>query len=98
MNELPGISTCSSCGGHAQKTNTSQAAEGRFYVMFAVTGVRGLKSLELLAGACSVFSPEPKLTAADFGDPGTPSLGFTVQGRIAPDLLAQEIMRRRQNQ
>jgi tRNA(Phe) wybutosine-synthesizing methylase Tyw3 len=32
MNALPGIFTCSSCGGHAKRTNVSQEPRGRFYV------------------------------------------------------------------
>lgn len=57
LSHLPGIHTFSSCGGHAVKTNISQADEGHFYVCFSVDPtVVGWASLEKIVWASSELS------------------------------------------
>jgi hypothetical protein len=69
MNRLPGIMTSSSWGGHVKRTAVSQEPKGRFYVVFEVTGGRGLKSFELLLLACDYINPEPKISVLNLHRP-----------------------------
>jgi hypothetical protein len=59
MSHLPGIFTFSSCGGHAVRTNESQADEGCFYVNFSVEPTtHGWESLARIVWAASILGGE----------------------------------------
>jgi hypothetical protein len=56
LNELPGVRTFSSCGGHEGQTNAGQCRPGEFYVNFDVPYNKlGWKALEYAVKAIDIF-------------------------------------------
>lgn len=77
LNEFPGVHTYTSCGGHADPANSTQAEEGCWYVDFHVDrSDDGWASLEHLAWMAYDFMPRDggvellALAKSPWNDPG----------------------------
>lgn len=86
MNNLPGIYTFSSCGGHMHPSE-HQLREGEFYVCFDIDqdeSDMGLISLELLTAVCQ----EHEAIITSWFDAG---LHFELHGLVDPNLIANDL-------
>ena len=82
LNNLPGVSTNSSCGGHAETTNVSQCPENEWYVDFElVPHQMAWASLERIAMACGEF----------FSDDGLVELKVWHDGCVRFDLRGVDV-------
>lgn len=107
LSRLPGIHTFSSCGGHAVKTNASQADGGHFFVCFSVEPAAiGWDFLERIVWAASVLGGEQgeleaRVTAwwnglpEDRPEDEMGCLDFELRGDIDPCEIAHRLPRER---
>jgi hypothetical protein len=101
LNAFPGVLTLSSCGGHAEKTNFSQADADSFYVNMEMDPLRGgWRSLQLITFAIAETHEntefdEEQVDLSVWTNGGTEGLCFEVKGSDGadPDSLALELER-----
>lgn len=79
LNSLPGVSTFSSCGGHAKPTIVSQCPINEWYVNFSLLPHQmAWQSLELIASArCEFMSGDALVTLTVWHDAG---VNFELSG------------------
>jgi len=86
LNQIPGVSTYSSCGGH-RNPSLAQEAAGTFYVeLIATSGLVGYRAIQSIIRAIDVFYPYLALTPWLNGD----VISWSLRGtRVSPDRVAR---------
>jgi hypothetical protein len=83
LNELPGINTFSSCGGHDDHDHSGRCPADEFYVSFGVDVVRGgmagLAVIAFAAGACENVAVNVWCDTDDPAD-AIDTLSFEIRG------------------
>jgi len=90
LNQIPGVSTYSSCGGH-RNPSLAQEAAGTFYVeLIATSGLVGYRAIQSIIRAIDVFYPYLALTPWLNGD----VISWSLRGtRVSPDRVARSVQR-----
>ena len=92
LNNLAGISTNSSCGGHENPTCVSQVAENEWYVDFVLTPHQlAWQSLELIAIAQGEFMDSVELTVWHDGGVRFDLRGIDVTADEFADFIERSI-------
>ena len=88
LNQIPGVSTYSSCGGHRNPSLTQEAV-GTFYVeLIATSGLVGYRAIQGIIRAIDVFYPYMTLTPWLNGD----LISWSLRGtRVSPDRVARAL-------
>lgn len=80
LNEIPGVCTLNSCGGHSDQIYFDQVPEGCFYVSFAVDRpFKGWKALDLIVSVLGNDGRQLSLEAVN-ADDERPFVIFNLSG------------------
>ena len=94
INDLPGLSTRSSCGGHKKITNACQQKEGSWQVTVDIDRTSySFDSIELITAAVQILDAVGDVLLIPWteGGPFTLSFDLSGNGKVSADHLDRQI-------